>query len=196
MFLHVGLGLVIYLCFMTTSHLTACQTDTVLRLFWFPRGQGLGRPWHLHTNENNDGKYVNLLSCGWLRQTVLFQKGQMLLWVITYGNWIHLTITIMAQYLTHACDVLYTLCSIREIDICLFAVFFWHWVTELRLSISVSKKVTWVTFTGNNRRVRCISGHKACEDVIIKWEWLNNSTKCWKWSVIHVGLILVNQNEW
>lgn len=74
----------------------------------------------------------------------------------------------MAQYLTHACDVLYTLCSIREIDICLFAVFFWHWVTELRLSISVSKKVTWVTFTGNNRRVRCISGHKACEDVIIK----------------------------
>lgn len=38
------------------------------------------------------GKYVNLHGCGWLRQTVLFQKGHMLLWVITYGNWIPLTL--------------------------------------------------------------------------------------------------------
>lgn len=97
------------------------RTGRVLRPFWSPRGQGLGQPWHLHSNENNHGKYVNLPGCGWLRQTVLFQKGQMLLWVITYGNWIHLTITIMAEYLTYACDVVYTLRSIREIHIWLFS---------------------------------------------------------------------------
>lgn len=70
----------------------------------------------------------------------------------------------MALYLTHACDVLYTLCSsIREIDIWLFC----HWVTELRLSISVSKTaflITWETFTGINRR------GKARKDIITKWE--------------------------
>lgn len=113
------------------------QTDSVLCPFWFPVGQGLGRPWHLHTNENNHGKYVNLPDCGWLRQTVLFQKGQMLLWVITYGNWIHLTITIMAQYLTHECDVLHTLHSFEENDT--VYGFSCHLVTELREFCSVYK---------------------------------------------------------
>lgn len=99
------------------------QTDSMLPLFWFPRGRGLGRPWHLHTNENNHGKYVNLPGCGWPRQTVLFQKGHMLLWVITYGNWIHLTRTIKAQRLTRACDVLYAQCSTAQDDTCMLAFF-------------------------------------------------------------------------
>lgn len=104
----IGLGSQINLCFM---EMRDRQSDGVRGPF---RAGDWGRPWYLHANENDHGKYVNLPDCGWLRQTVLFQKGQMLLWVITYGNWIHLTITVMAQHLTRACDVLCTQSHIRE----------------------------------------------------------------------------------
>lgn len=116
------------------------QTDSALPLFWFPQGRGLGRPWHLHTNENNHGKYVNLPGCGWLRQTMLFQKGHMLLWVITYGNWIHLTRTIKAQRLTRACDVLYAQCSTAQDDTCMLAFF---WVAGLTSTFWIYSAVLW-----------------------------------------------------
>lgn len=105
--LHVGLGSQTNLCLM---EMRDRRTDGMHGPF---REGDWGRPWHLHANENNHGKYVNPPDCGWLRQTVLFQKGQMLLWVITYGNWIHLTITTMARHLTRACALLCTQSHIR-----------------------------------------------------------------------------------
>lgn len=66
------------------------------------------------------GKYVNLHGCGWLRQTVLFQKGHMLLWVITYGNRIPLTLkpprlsvwpehraVLYGQWVSHVCHTVF-----------------------------------------------------------------------------------------
>lgn len=108
------LGLEVYLVAWILINSPLHQRGSLLCLFWFPQGQGQGRPWHLHTNENNHGKYVNLSDCGWPKQTVLFEKGQMLLWIITYGKWIHLTLTIMALHLTHTCDALNA--CIRTID--------------------------------------------------------------------------------